>query len=104
MPLDRTAILALVQTSLKELGEDLNKEALLSADENTRLFGSRSALDSMNLVNLIADIEERLSEDHNIDITLANQSAMSRTHSPFRKVSSCVDYILELTTSSSENK
>ena len=104
MPLDRTAILALVQTSLKELGEDLNKESLLFTDENTRLFGSRSALDSMNLVNLIADIEERLSEDYNIDITLANQSAMSRTHSPFRKVSSCVDYILELTTSSSGNK
>ena len=104
MSLDRKAILALVQTSLKELGEDLNKEALLSTDENTRLFGSRSALDSMNLVNLIADIEERLSEDYNIDITLANQSAMSRTHSPFRKVSSCVDYILELITSSSKNK
>jgi acyl carrier protein len=104
MSLDRKAILALVQTSLKELGEDLNKEALLSTDENTRLFGSRSALDSMNLVNLIADIEERLSEDYNIDITLANQSAMSRTHSPFRKVSSCVDYILELITSNCEKK
>lgn len=98
MSLDRETILAIVQTSLKELGEDLNKADLLSTDENTRLFGSRSALDSMNLVNLIADIEERLSEDYDIDITLANPSAMSRTHSPFRKVSSCVDYILELTT------
>ena len=103
MALDRETILTLVQTSLRELGEDLNQEALLSTDENTRLFGSRSALDSMNLVNLIADIEERLSEDHGIAITLANPSAMSRTHSPFRKVGSCVDYILELTTPSAED-
>jgi acyl carrier protein len=97
MQLDRNTILQIVQKTLKELGEDLNKEALLETNENTRLFGSRSALDSMNLVNLIADIEEQISEDYGINITLANQSAMSRTHSPFRKVGSCVDYILELT-------
>ena len=50
----------------------------------------------MNLANFITEIEERLSDDYNIDITLANASAMSRTRSPFLRVGSCVDYIIEL--------
>lgn len=93
---DRDAILQLVLDVLHELGEDLEQPALTEADETTRLFGARSALDSMNLVNLIADVEERISEDYGIDLTLANQSAMSRTASPFRRVAACVDYIMEL--------
>lgn len=96
MSIDRPTLLKLLQTVLKELGEDLDKEALLNADETTPLFGSRSALDSMNLVNMITDVEERLSDDYNINITLANASAMSRTRSPFLRVGSCVDYIIEL--------
>jgi acyl carrier protein len=92
----RNDIASIVLETLRELGEDLDKPELESADETTRLFGARSALDSMNLVNFIADIEDRLSDELEIDITLANQSAMSRTHSPFRRVSSCIDYIMEL--------
>ncbi len=92
----RNDIATIVLETLRELGEDIKNTDLLTADETTRLFGARSPLDSMNLVNFIADVEERLSDDLEIDITLANQSAMSRTHSPFHRVSSCIDYIMEL--------
>ena len=92
----RHDIATIVLETLHELGEDLDNEVLTSADEATRLFGARSPLDSMNLVNFIADVEERISDDFEIDLTLANQSAMSRTHSPFRRASSCIDYIMEL--------
>jgi acyl carrier protein len=94
----RNDIATIVLETLRELGEDIEKPELVTADESTRLFGARSTLDSMNLVNFIADVEERISDDFEIDITLANQSAMSRTHSPFRRVSSCIDYTMELIT------
>ena len=93
---DRNSISKIVLETLRELGEDIGKSELTTANEATRLFGAQNTLDSMNLVNFIADIEERISDDFEIDITLANQSAMSRTHSPFRHVSSCIDYIIEL--------
>lgn len=96
MQIERTQILDLVLDQLRELGEDLDNPELLEADEATRLFGARRALDSINLVNLIADIEERLYDDLGVKIILANSIAMSRTHSPFRKVGTCVDYIMEL--------
>lgn len=93
---NRAQITKIVIDVLHELGEDIDKEELKVADENTRLFGARSAMDSMNLVSFIADVEERISDELNIEVVLANQSAMSRMHSPFRKVSSCIDYIMEL--------
>jgi len=96
MPIQRTQILTLVLEQLREIGEDLEKPELLDADETTRLFGARSALESINLVNLIADLEESIHDDLGVEIILANQIAMSRTHSPFRKVGTCVDYIMEL--------
>lgn len=95
MQISRTQILSLVLAQLRELGEDLDKPELLQADETTRLFGARSALDSINLVNLIADLEERVHDDLGAEILLADQIAMSRTHSPFRKVGTCVDYMME---------
>ena len=96
MSIERQNILEIVQDVLVELGEDLGKDEFLKTNEDTPLFGSRSSLDSMNLVNVITDIEERLSEDYAIHITLANASALSRSRSPFRRVGACVDYIMEL--------
>lgn len=96
MPITRNQVLDLFLSQLHELGEDLESPELMEADETTRLFGSRSVLDSINLVNLIADVEEALHDEYGVEILLANDSAMSRTHSPFRKVGTSVDYILEL--------
>ena len=104
MSIDREKIADLVIKTIHELGEDLEKEELIKGDESTRLFGARSSLDSMGLVNLIADIEERLSEEFQIDLTLANQSAMSRSHSPFRRAASCIDYIMGLITEAEKNE
>lgn len=92
----RVEITKIVLEALRELGEDLDIDELKAADENSRLFGTKSALDSINLVNFIADVEECISDDFNIEIVLANQSAISRRNSPFRRASSCIDYIMEL--------
>lgn len=93
---DRKDIAHIVLETLKELGEDIGIDELKTADEQTLLFGTKSALDSINLVHFIADVEDRISDELEIEIVLANQNAVSRTHSPFRRVSSCIDYIMEL--------
>lgn len=96
MDSDRNQIANIVLQTLRELGEDVGIDELKAVDETTRLLGARSALDSINLVNFIADVEERISDELGIEIVLANQNALSRTHSPFRRVSVCIDYIMEL--------
>jgi acyl carrier protein len=64
--------------------------------EDLPLLGPGSVLDSIGLVTLIVDVEQRLAVEHDISVTLANESAMSRRQSPFRTVGSFADYICEL--------
>ncbi|EAK9908221.1 hypothetical protein GK500_03355 [Campylobacter lari] len=58
-------------------------------------FKTQLILDSLALVNLVADLEELLSEEFNKEIVLANEKMMSARNSPFKDVESLTDYIIK---------
>lgn len=60
------------------------------------IFGAGGALDSLGLVNFLADLEYRIAEVYGRDVVLASERAMSRNHSPFRDVAALSGYIVEL--------
>jgi acyl carrier protein len=66
-------------------------------DESTYLIGPGSLLDSLGLVRLIVDLEQRLQDEYGISLTLADERAMSQKNSPFRTVQSLAGYIWLLT-------
>jgi acyl carrier protein len=88
-------ILDIICKCLRDLNEGINSPALENANRETRLIGSHSALDSIGLVTLIADVEEAVSVHFGKDLILADDRAMSRTNSPFRRVDSLADYVIE---------
>ena len=88
---------ALVLRRLAALGRELGKPALEQADGQTRLFGETAALDSIGLVTLIADLEEDIRIATGKTITLADEKAMSRLTSPFRRVDLLAEYVVEIT-------
>jgi acyl carrier protein len=92
--LSRPEVLQLVLRRLAALGRELGKPELESADEQTRLFGEASSLDSIGLVTLIADLEEDLRRATGRDVVLADEKAMSRLTSPFRRVGLLADHIV----------
>lgn len=77
------------------LAEDFELDALKIPNTDSALYGEGGALDSMALVNLIADIEEALAEKFNISIALADEKAMSAKNSPYRSISSLTDAVIE---------
>lgn len=83
-------VLNLVLEIVKEIGEDQNNQALIDATEDTRLFGEN--LDSMGIVFLVADLESRISDELDVDLTLADERAMSQKTSPFRSVKTLAKY------------
>jgi hypothetical protein len=66
------------------------------AGANPVIFGPGGALDSLGLVNFLADLEYRLAEQHGREVVLASERAMSRSRSPFRDVDTLTAYVLEL--------
>ena len=83
-------VLNLVLETVKEIGEDQENQALINATEDTRLFGEN--LDSMGIVFLVTDLESRISDELDVDLTLADERAMSQKTSPFRSVKTLAKY------------
>lgn len=81
---------------LKQFLIDNGIEPLLNLNEETRLIGSNSIFDSMELVQFIVEVETFLHEKLNIEIQLASEKAMSRRNSPFISIKSLSSYINEL--------
>lgn len=88
--------LELVINQLLELNDTLPESEKFVVNEKTQLFGSNSNIDSLSLVSVIVDLEETLSSSYNIDISLTDDRAMTREISPFKNISTLVDYIEEI--------
>lgn len=64
-------------------------------DCDTILIGSEALVDSVGLVTIVMEIEERLSEDFAVEVSLTSDKAMSRERSPLRTIGSIRDYVVE---------
>ena len=64
-----------------------------SDKEETRLFGSGSNLDSFGLVNLLLDVEQQVSGQFGVNVSLMDERAMSEKTSPFRTIQTLVNFI-----------
>ena len=82
--------------TLLELNEELENPSLQNPDSKTKLYGTSDGLDSLALVSFITDLEEKISDDFDKEIILADEKAMSAKTSPFRTVESLTLYIQSL--------
>ena len=82
--------------TLKDLNEELENEAFLNPNSKTKLYGGNGAMDSLALVSFIADLEDKISDEFEKDIVLADEKAMSAKTSPFRNIESLTSYIKSL--------
>ena len=92
---ERSKIQGLVIETVRLLAVDFEIEALNAPQEDSPLYGNDGPLDSMALVNLIADLEDAVAEQLGATITLADEKAMSARNSPFRNVDSLTTAIAE---------
>jgi acyl carrier protein len=101
--LNRDTIATLVMSSLREVLAQ--KDQLLPdlANGSVNLIGRQAVLDSLGLVTLIVDLEQRLEEEYGVSLVLADEHAMSQRSSPFRTLKSLTDYICLLIEEQKEN-
>jgi acyl carrier protein len=89
------AVQAVVLACLNDLLADRGA-AQAGVSGATEVFGGPGAvLDSMGLVNLIADLEARVEVAFVASLVLADERAMSRSRSPFRTVDTITAHVLE---------
>lgn len=91
----------IVLETVAEIGEDQDNEVLSKPELLTPLLGIN--LDSMGIVFLVAELEEAISNELGINLTLADERAMSQKTSPFRSVKTLINYIDMLIKEQQEN-
>lgn len=96
--MDRNQIHTLVTSCIENLlNQKRERSSSVSISELTSLIGSESVLDSLDLVELTLELEEKVKEKFKISLNLTNDNAMSQKNSPFQTVKSLTDYIYFLT-------
>ena len=86
----------LIIEALIELNEGLPDEEKIAITTQTELFGLNAQIDSLSLVSLIVNIESKISNELNYEISITDDRAMIRAESPFLNVQTLKNYILEL--------
>jgi len=93
---ERSEVLKVVYAAIDEVNESLPADEQVPKDEGTILVDKSGGLDSLVLINLVGEIEDRVEDDFDASITIANEDAMSQENSPFKTVGSLVDYVCKL--------
>ena len=96
--MDRISIKNIIIKSLTSLDsvDDQAQTEIASMDEAFPLFGSDARLDSLDLVSVITDLEEELSDPLDYFLSLTDDAALSREISPFDTIGTLLDYCEEL--------
>jgi acyl carrier protein len=95
LELVRESVIDVIEESSIPLSKD-------EVDSETRLLGSGSGIDSLDLVNIVVVLEDKVEEEYGESVTIANEDAMSRAKSPFINVRSLAKYVQEITNSKYE--
>ena len=82
--------------AIEAINAEREPDNLVEVSSATRLFGVDAALDSLEFVSLITDVEASLNLDYGLDFSLADDLAMDRPQSPYATAGTLRDYILEL--------
>ena len=78
---------------IDEFNAQLTDDEKLEKNINTVLFGDEGKLSSLDLVNFIVAIEQKIEDVFNKTVSIANEKAVSRKKSPFRTVETIIDYV-----------
>jgi len=86
-------ITQIVFSVIDNMNQQLAEKGIIEKSTTTVLLGKSAVLDSLGLVNLIVAVEEEIEEEFGVNITLADERAISQKSSPFRTIESLVEYI-----------
>ncbi len=95
--MDQAALVNLIVASVRDFRLTQPDAKDVEVGPSTRLFGPNGLLDSLGLVTVIVDVEQRLNDEHGVQVSLMDDRAMSQSRSPFRTPESLAEYILGLT-------
>ena len=86
-------IVSLIIEAAEEMNEYLENKIETKDRGEAKLYGDHGVLDSLGLVNLVVAVESLIEDKFDVELTLADEKAMSQRNSPFLTIDTLSDYI-----------
>lgn len=86
-------IINIVFVTLEQINEERTDTNKFVVNKDTIIFGGDAALDSLDLVSAIVDIENAILNEFEQAVSLSDDRAMSEQPAPFTNVSTLTNYI-----------
>jgi len=86
---------SLIAESMSEMNETRSEKIPLGKLGSVVLYGEWGVFDSLQLVNFLMNLEEKISDKLDLSLSLTSDRAVSRKVSPFRSPEHLADFILE---------
>jgi len=93
-----------ISAAITSFNDFQEAESQLDILSDAPLFGDGGFLDSIDLVNLIVEIENSVNDSFGVSVALADERAMSRRNSPFRNMPALTAFVKELVNESRTNE
>lgn len=89
-------ILKIIISAVKEINEERDAKVSIEQGSEAPLFGKDGGFDSLALVSLIVAVEQEIEDELGLNISLADEKAVSQAKSPFKTIGSLAQYAKHL--------
>jgi hypothetical protein len=93
---DKSKVVELLYAAVDDLNQQLRKDQRLEKALEIRLVGEGGRLDSLGLLNLLVQTEQRIETVFGINVMLADDEAMSKDPSPFSTLGSLAEHVCHI--------
>jgi len=90
---DREKLAHAIYAAIDELNGQLPKGVRVAKSLDAPLYGPGGNLESIDLVNLIIEVEDQIRNTFGVSITIADDRAVSAQNSPFLTVDTLANYV-----------
>jgi acyl carrier protein len=85
----------IVFEALSELNKYRSSELPIVISDEVILYGSGSPLDSLDLVSIITDVEEKIQDELDLKLSLTDDFALAAQPSPYDSVKNLIDFVVK---------
>ena len=90
---EKDRIIQVVYQAVDEVNELFPEDQWLKKKPDTPLYAKGGGLDSLSLVRLIIETEQKIEEEFGVQLSLASEKAFSMKNSPFASIQDLADFI-----------
>lgn len=91
--IDNEKVIQMIYDAFEEFSLQFPEDRQFEKSLDTVLYGDAGVLDSIELVNFIVAVEQKIEEEFSVFLSIADEKAMSQTRSPFKTIGTLSEYV-----------